>query len=377
MTAWTEHQSSSGEIPSLNGIRAVSVFIVLLSHAGFEHFVPGGLGVTTFFFLSGYLITTLLLREHARFGSIDIYAFYVRRFFRLMPPLLITLVIAYGLTFAGILPGHITLEGIASQLLYFANYLEVFFQGSERVPTGTSVLWSLAVEEHFYMVFPVLMSIAFAAGFSGRAKILFAAAICILVLGWRCHLVYGLGVSDVRTYYASDTRIDSIIYGCILAFCLWPPKMRQPNSGRMTVGDHIALAGAGLLLLFTFVYRDPQFRETFRYSIQGIALMPIFYLAVMKPQSWPFVLLNSRIAVRIGIYSYSIYLIHRVIIVALVDNYPALGGQPVLQAAFAFILSLAYAALIDRFVDSYFRRQRAAFHRTPTVDPVPVKRAAA
>ncbi|UVK40224.1 hypothetical protein LHFGNBLO_001664 [Mesorhizobium sp. AR10] len=88
-------------------------------------------------------------------------------------------------------------------------------------------------------------------------------------------------------------------------------------------------------------------------------------------------LLNSRIAVWIGIYSYSIYLIHRVIIVALVDNNPVLGEQPVVLSALAFILSFAFAALVDRYVDSHFRQQRAAFHRTPTVEPAPVKRAAA
>ncbi|MBN9246488.1 MAG: acyltransferase, partial [Hyphomicrobium sp.] len=75
-------------IPSLDGIRAISVLIVVLSHSGFE-IVPGGLGVTIFFFLSGYLITTLMLAESESTGEIDILKFYARRVFRLMPPLLI------------------------------------------------------------------------------------------------------------------------------------------------------------------------------------------------------------------------------------------------------------------------------------------------
>jgi peptidoglycan/LPS O-acetylase OafA/YrhL len=92
-------------IPSLDGIRAVSVLIVVLSHVGLGHVVPGGLGVTIFFFLSGYLITTLLLQEHARNGSIHVGRFYIRRFLRLAPPLMITLAVAYALVLSGLVPG--------------------------------------------------------------------------------------------------------------------------------------------------------------------------------------------------------------------------------------------------------------------------------
>src|ERR1700744_3779762 len=92
---------SSTTIPSLDGIRAVSVLIVVLSHAGLGQVIPGGFGVTIFFFLSGFLITTLLLAEYEETGRIDIPKFYLRRVFRLMPPLIISLLIAYGLTIAG------------------------------------------------------------------------------------------------------------------------------------------------------------------------------------------------------------------------------------------------------------------------------------
>lgn len=351
-------QTPSDEIPSLNGIRAISVLIVLLSHAGFERYVPGGLGVTIFFFLSGYLITTLLLRERARSGATDIYAFYVRRFFRLMPPLIVMLIIAYALTAAGILPGNITIQGIASQLFYFANYLEIFFDGSLKIPTGTGVLWSLSVEEHFYLAFPLLMAFAFAAGMSNTKKALIAATVCLLVLLWRCYLVYGFAVPESRTYFASDTRIDSIAYGCILAFLLWRPREVASDPRRLTSGEYAMLAGAGALMMFTLAYRDPQFRETFRYSLQGLALMPIFVLAVRRHESWPFRLLNSRLAVTLGIYSYSIYLIHRVVIVALVDNVPQLVEQPVLLVVITLAASVAFAALVDHYVDSYFKLKR-------------------
>src|SRR5579862_2046258 len=96
------HSPNSQAIPSLDGIRAISVLIVVLSHSELGTLIPGGLGVTIFFFLSGYLITTLLLAENARTGKINIPRFYARRMFRLMPPLFISLAIAYGLTYFGL-----------------------------------------------------------------------------------------------------------------------------------------------------------------------------------------------------------------------------------------------------------------------------------
>jgi peptidoglycan/LPS O-acetylase OafA/YrhL len=95
-------------------LRAVSITIVLVSHAGFGTVVPGGLGVTIFFFLSGYLITTLLLDEYERSGRIDIGKFYLCRVFRLFPPLVVTLIIAYALVILGLLDGNFS--GQASSL---------------------------------------------------------------------------------------------------------------------------------------------------------------------------------------------------------------------------------------------------------------------
>src|ERR1700760_1167480 len=96
-----EYPSSRAVIPSLDGLRAVSISIVLVSHAGYGDVVPGGLGVTIFFFLSGYLITTLLMDEREGSGRIYIGKFYLRRVFRLFPPLLLTLIIAYSLLIFG------------------------------------------------------------------------------------------------------------------------------------------------------------------------------------------------------------------------------------------------------------------------------------
>lgn len=361
------HARHPESIPSLDGIRALSVLIVVLAHSGFE-IVPGGLGVTIFFFLSGYLITTLMLAEYERSGRLSIPKFYARRFFRLMPPLIITLAIAYSLTFSGLLPGGITAAGLAAQLLYFANYYGLFFDQGATIPAGTGILWSLAVEEHFYIFYPLLMALLL----QGKARpqtiaVMFGAA-CAAILAWRLYLVHTPGFVSVRTYYASDTRIDSIIYGCILAIVMNPVR-HLDRVGTMSAKHWALLAAAGATLLATLLYRSEAFREGFRYSLQGLALMPLFYLAVRFSVQGPFRFLNLAVVKRIGVYSYAIYLIHQIIIALLAANAPGLAAKAYLMFPIALLTSIAFAALLDRFVDPYFRQLRREFR--PGLRPIP------
>jgi peptidoglycan/LPS O-acetylase OafA/YrhL len=324
------------EIPSLDGIRAVSVLIVLLSHVGFGHIVPGGLGVTVFFFLSGYLITTLLVNEHAANGRIHIGHFYVRRFCRLAPPLVITLVLAYGLVLAGALPGGATWEGFFAQ-----------------------ILWSLAVEEHFYIVYPLLLS-ALLGRMSRRSVGWLLALACVAVLAWRYALTAGGDFSPNRIYYATDTRVDSILYGCLLALLANPIEGQRPKDASPAVAWPLLAAGAGLILV-TLVYRDPQFRESLRYTLQGIALMPLFYFSIALRGSMLYQALNWPPLRRLGVYSYAIYLVHHVIVYLLETHVPALRAAPLMLMS-ALLLSIAFAALVDRYVDPTFRRIRKAYH---------------
>ena len=103
---------SSGAIPSLDGIRAVSILIVFVAHLGYDNIVPGGLGVTVFFFLSGYLITTLLRRELAKNGAISLPQFYLRRVLRILPPLYLIVGGATLLAVVGIINSPIELKAV-------------------------------------------------------------------------------------------------------------------------------------------------------------------------------------------------------------------------------------------------------------------------
>src|SRR5215468_3120666 len=174
----TQNPSENGVIPSLNGLRAISISIVLVAHAGYGSVIPGGLGVTIFFFLSGYLITTLLMDERERSGRIHIGKFYLRRAFRLFPPLLVTLAIAYSLVILGLLDGGISWAGVLSQLLYFANYYSLFFDPGNTTAAGTGILWSLAVEEHFYMIYPAVLVGLLALWLSRRRIAVALAIVC-------------------------------------------------------------------------------------------------------------------------------------------------------------------------------------------------------
>jgi peptidoglycan/LPS O-acetylase OafA/YrhL len=354
------HAHGSLLIPSLDGVRAISVLIVVLGHSGLQALVPGGLGVTIFFFLSGYLISTLLLTEHERSGGINIANFYARRVFRLMPPLIVSLVVAYGLTYWGLLAGGITAKGLAAQLMYFANYYGLFFDPGNTIPNGTGILWSLAVEEHFYIFYPLLMSLLLACALRPRTIGALLGTLCIAVLAWRIHLVHAPGFFSDRTYYASDTRLDSIAYGCILALVINPVR-RPRRSGAMSPAQWTLLAIAAGALLITLLYRDPAFRETARYSIQGLALMPIFYLAIRFADNRLFRYLNTAWVMTLGTYSYTIYLIHYVIIETAAKNVPAIAAKSYILFPIALLISIAFAAAIERFVEPYFRQLRRKF----------------
>src|SRR5262249_4895198 len=146
---------ASIQIPSLDGLRAVSFLIVFVAHAGLNVLVrvPGGFGVTVFFYLSGYLITTLMRVEQQVTGTVSIRHFYLRRARRILPPFYLVLVLAIVLTLAGALPGQLAGRTVAAQMLHFSNYWFAW-HGGDGSPAGTVPYWSLAVEEHFYLLFP-------------------------------------------------------------------------------------------------------------------------------------------------------------------------------------------------------------------------------
>ena len=134
----------------------------------------------------------------------------------------------------------------------------------------------------------------------------------------------------------------------------------------MSSSQWALLAAAAAALLFALLYRGPTFRETARYSIQGLALMPVFYLAVRFADAPLFRTLNTSWAKTLGTYSYTIYLIHYVIIMAIEKNVPALAAKPYILFPITLLMSIGYAAAVERFVECYFRQLRRKFGPGPT-----------
>jgi peptidoglycan/LPS O-acetylase OafA/YrhL len=274
-------------IPSLDGLRAVAILLVLVAHAGLGDLVPGGFGVTVFFFLSGYLICTLLRREWEKNRHINLGNFYLRRLFRIFPPMYLVLILGTAYALAGGFQEQITWAATMAQAFHFTNYY-VIYSGVGLVP-GLGIFWSLAIEEHFYLIFPLSLPFLLRNYTASRQAIILS-IVCLLILLWRIVLVYGYHVNDVRTYYGTDTRLDAILWGCVLAL-FHNPKLDAPKQ-LSTKAIYGMFLGAVAILIASLLFRDPMFRETYRYTMQSVALFPIFYIAVAEYRRFPFTLLN-------------------------------------------------------------------------------------
>ncbi len=348
-----EETPKSFHIPSLDGVRAVSIILVYIAHAGWADRVPGGFGVTVFFFLSGFLISTLLRREFAKTGAISIRHFYMRRFLRIFPPFYCALTLSVVLLLLGLIPGSIDWTGVSWLALHAGNYAQILGVGD--IPPGTAVYWSLAVEEHFYLTYPFVAWYLLRKGSrSTSALVIFGLAAA--VLAWRLWLV-GHGAPEPRTYLGTDTRVDSILWGCLLAMSC-NPVLDPP----VKVGTPVKLGlliSSLLALVFSFVYRDPAFRETYRYSLQGVALLPVFYVAVADSR-WPlFRWLDWGPIRHLGVLSYMFYLVHHVMIHVVHEALPGWGAPPL--AVLAFLASLALSELSYQFMEKPVARLRRRF----------------
>ena len=326
--------------------------LVFVAHAGWEHVVPGGFGVTVFFFLSGYLITTLLRRELEHTGSVSFSKFYLRRAYRIFPPLYIVLAIGLILALAGVNEHQIRPWAVVSEVLFWSNYYNISYGGHYFVP-GTAVYWSLAVEEHFYFVFPlVFWATARRMSYTGAARLLLA--LCLLALAWRCWLFIHVGVTAQYTYSATDARFDSLLFGCILG--LW---MNPAADGDWKIGNRsrqVVFALSVIALLATFLYRDETFRQTFRYTLQGVALFPLFWLAVRHPDWIVFRWLNWRPVRFFGVISFTFYLCH-LLMLKFADQLADDRGQvAMIGFSLSFIFATSMYFLVERPIAALRRR---------------------
>ncbi|AYJ84953.1 acyltransferase (plasmid) [Sphingomonas paeninsulae] len=207
--------------PALDGIRALAASAVLLVHLN-PAFLPGGwIGVDVFFVLSGFLITRILQLEIGTTGSIDLKRFYIRRAIRLVPALLAMVMVV--VIVAKLMEKQIITEAILS-LTYTMNWAQAFDIG---LPVKyLDHTWSLAVEEQFYLVWPIALL-----ALRSKRPWAYVAALLVASLFWRGALIHN-GATWARTYHGFDTHSDTLLIGSLLA--LFPISQRVVSAARLT-----------------------------------------------------------------------------------------------------------------------------------------------
>lgn len=295
-------------IPTLDGWRAIAVLLVLFSHAGhalarqlgteswLDRISTGTQGVNIFFGLSGLLITSRLLEEWSRDGRISLRRFYIRRAFRILPPALLVLAVIAMLGALGRLP--VIPREIAASAFFFRNYLPALLT-PDFAGFFTAHYWSLAVEEHFYLVWPALLILC-----GSRRGLWAAIAIALGVAAWRrvelLHMIRTLQTVDPLYFVRTDLRIDSIMWGAALALLLARPGGRRWVEANLT--PLVALTIVALYLLVVRVFDG-------RPTIWEAMLVPLMIAStVLRPGSIVGRLLESAPMRWMGRLSYSLYL---------------------------------------------------------------------
>ena len=324
-------------IRGLDGIRALAFFVVLGGHCGFS-WIPNGFGVTVFFFLSGYLITTLLRQEWIESGSISISRFYIRRAFRILPPFYIALLLGIVAALAGWTESGVNWKAVGLAQLFLTNYTPFWIHAN--VPSGLTVLWSLGVEEHFYLVFPCLYALFLARNVSRKKQILVLSSICVVVLAWRIILKAGFDTNWYRIYTGTDTRLDSILYGAIMAVGINPIIDKRERVSQRVLA-FAAIVGT-IVLVASIAARGEIFRETVRYTLQGLALFPIFILIVQYQNSAITRFLELGFLKHIGELSYSLYLVHAIVL-GIVTRWLKVGPSVTLLLTLSSSYLIAFA----------------------------------
>ncbi|ULL15882.1 acetyltransferase [Paenibacillus sp. H1-7] len=351
---------SSRYMAGLDGLRALAVLAVIVYHLNME-WAPGGLlGVGVFFVLSGYLITDILISQWKQTGKLDLRSFWVRRARRLLPALLLMLVLvsAWILLFDKPRVAGLQAEVVAG-LLYVSNWWLIFRQVSYfesfGPPSPLGHLWSLAVEEQFYLLWPLLLLLGLK--FTPRriqllVLTLIGAAVSAVAMMW----LYEPGTDPSRVYYGTDTRAFGLLIGAVLAM-VWPSRrLTAPTDApfRITLDTLgiLALAAIGFMVWNTDEY------DGFLYN-GGLVLLSLAAAVVVAVIAHPATYLGKVLSNKplkwIGVRSYGIYLWHYPVIV-LTSPVMDHGQVSILKMILQMGVTVLIAALSWRFVEEPIRR---------------------
>ena len=305
-----------GYQPGLDGLRAISVIAVIFYHAGFGWMHGGFLGVEVFFVVSGYLITSLLLEERERDGGVALRQFWLRRARRLLPALF-SVLLAVGV--------WVALFGTAQQqsdlhrdflpgIFYFANWGQIL-GGAQYFGNFSPLrhLWSLAVEEQWYLLWPLTFVLLTRRGrrTADVGRSILIAAVAVMVLTW--WLASPTALTSDRTnflYLSTLTRSSGLLLGAGAAFVWRPWRAKAALASRAGVGLNVAGLGATVLLIYAFTTAHLTDRSLYRWQLAMVSILSLVVVATVVHPSAKATrsFFGSPALVGLGKRSYGVYL---------------------------------------------------------------------
>jgi peptidoglycan/LPS O-acetylase OafA/YrhL len=349
-------------MPGLDGLRALAVLAVVAYHLGWG-WAPGGLlGVGVFFTLSGYLITDLLLGQWEVAGGLRLADFWLRRARRLLPALFVMLAVVAAWVTLLDRDQLVDIRGaVAASAAYVNNWWLIaqhssyFAQFGPPAPLGH--LWSLAVEEQFYLVWPWLLwlGLRWQRRRDMVPKVLFAATV-LLAAGSAVAmaLFYHPGYDPTRVYDGTDTRAFGVLIGAALAF-VWPSRHLGSDVTATARAILDGIGATGLAVIAVLIWSTSQY-SPFVYQ-GGMVVLSVATALVVGAAASPVARIGRLLGVRplrwIGVRSYGIYLWHFPIIVL---TTPAGGRDSLVRGMAQFAAAIGAAALSWRFVEEPVRR---------------------
>ncbi len=352
--------------PYLDGLRALAVYLVLAFHAGVHSFNGGFIGVDLFFVLSGYLVTKLLLRDLGGSGRIGFGRFYSRRFRRLLPAAFTALVVTAAVYAAVASPADVAnaLGGVRSAFLYVANWHFIRqssdYFGADINTNPVVHFWSLAIEEQFYLLWPLLLSALYVA-FRRSRRSPWNGVRAAVAVGLVVSMVYALleARHDLnRAYYGTDTRAYELLAGALLA--LTPQVFRVLRRHRRAMAAAAAVGLVAMLLAASSaVHVGPITR-----GVLATLFTSVLIVGVETSRGIVRRVMSSSTLVYLGRISYGTYLWHWPVIVVATLRYHPTGGELFLLAG---LVSTGLASLSFQVLERRVRESRALDRRRALV----------
>ncbi|HEX6732348.1 MAG TPA: acyltransferase [Pyrinomonadaceae bacterium] len=352
------HGFKSKYVPALDGLRGLAILLVITHHQLIPLSLSGGfLGVDLFFVLSGFLITTLLVTEFDASETISLKNFYLRRVLRLGPALVLyliaSLVVTYQLHPSDFMR-ELRLVGLA--LAYSTNWRLAL--GWDMSLDPTAIIWSLSIEEQFYLVWPVLLLVCLSLRFK-RKHLIVGLIVVIATICLHRRQMWAEGTELNRLYYGTDTRADAPLMGCLLA--LIPQRAFTFATQRFLKFASVAASGI-LIYLVTTVH----FTDTFLYrgGYTGVALLSgiITLTAALQSSTWFVRILEWPPLRFFGRISYGLYLWHWLLLQT--TSFYSLVG-PTLDPWARCLSAILISALSFYLIEIRFNRLKTRFTFTP------------